>query len=273
MTSKVWFQPRISPIMEGIVDLHNHIFGYLIFVFFLVLWIFLTTLFFWWWTPVFSFSKFREYILNSRQIVHNTILETIWTIIPSFILISIGIPSFALLYAMDEVINPVFTVKVTGHQWYWSYEYTSPYEVTDIIKEEFQKGNVTLFDESLLVTLRELSGKKISFDSYMKNEDELLEGEPRLLTTTEPLVLPINVQIRLLITSADVIHSFAVPSLGLKVDAIPGRLNQAIIFIKAPGIYRGQCSEICGVNHGFMPIEIKALEIDQFYLWYNLKKS
>jgi cytochrome c oxidase subunit 2 len=273
MTSKVWFQPRISPIMEGIVDLHNHIFGYLIFVFFLVLWIFLTTLFFWWWTPVFSFSRFREYILNSRQIVHNTILETIWTIIPSFILVSIGIPSFALLYAMDEVINPVFTIKVTGHQWYWSYEYKSYFDdfINNIYKEEEKKGNI--IDGSFLVALKNSSEKKVSFDSYMKNEDELLEGEPRLLTTTEPLVLPINCQIRLLITSADVIHSFAVPSLGLKVDAIPGRLNQAIIFIKVPGIYRGQCSEICGVNHGFMPIEIRALEIHEFYLWYDSKKN
>jgi cytochrome c oxidase subunit 2 len=226
--------------MEGIVDLHNHIFGYLVFVFCLVLWIYGTTIYYFWWYPSFEDVSFRKKLLESRSVLHSTLLETAWTIAPSGVLLSIGIPSFALLYAMDEVVNPQMTIKVIGHQWYWSYEY---------------------------------SGKGIEFDSYMKSENELEEGELRLLATTEPLVVPVRTHIRFLVTSADVIHSFAIPSLGIKIDAIPGRLNQGMVYIKTPGIYRGQCSEICGVNHGFMPIEIKAVEGDQFYSWSYSRES
>ena len=275
MMSKLWFQSGVTPIMEGIVDLHNHIFGYLVFVLCLVLWIYGTTLYYFWWYPTYENVEFREKILESREILHSTGLETAWTIAPSGVLLSIGVPSFALLYAMDEVVNPQMTVKVIGHQWYWSYEYSIENWLSEklIDSSSFEKGYPLLEEKSW----NRMSGteveelKKVSFDSYMKNEDELEKGEPRLLATTEPVVVPINTHIRFLITASDVIHSFAVPSLGIKIDAIPGRLNQGMVYIKVPGIYRGQCSEICGVNHGFMPIEIKAVEGDQFLNWYKAK--
>lgn len=275
MTSKVWFQSSVTPIMEGITDLHNHIFAYLIFVLCLVLWIYVTTVYYFWWYPSYEEVNFRKKILESRSVLHSTVLETVWTVAPSGVLLSIGIPSFALLYAMDEVVNPQMTIKVVGHQWYWSYEY-SMVNLSELEWEErdFGEKHPPLKEDSYVLNriLSHLSKKiNVSFDSYMKNEDELEEGEVRLLSTTEPLVVPVNTHIRFLVTSADVIHSFAVPSLGIKIDAIPGRLNQGMVYIKVPGVYRGQCSEICGVNHGFMPIEIKAIEGDQFLSWYLVK--
>lgn len=272
MTRKLWFQSGVTPIMEGIVDLHNHIFGYLIFVLFLVLWIYSTTIYYFWWYPTYENIEFRKEILESREVLHSTGLETAWTIAPSGVLLSIGIPSFALLYAMDEVVNPQLTIKVIGHQWYWSYEYSVEGNLESVIRILSCRTEVPLIDEKVLNRLAfEGELEKVSFDSYMKNEDELEKGEPRLLATTEPVVVPVNTHIRFLVTSSDVIHSFAVPSLGIKIDAIPGRLNQGMVYIKVPGIYRGQCSEICGVNHGFMPIEIKAVEGDQFINWYRAK--
>lgn len=294
MNGKLWFQPSVTPIMDGIVDLHNHIFGFLVFVLGVVVWIFGTTLYYFWWTL--SSSSTRLHLLESRRILHDTMLETIWTLLPSFILVAIGIPSFALLYAMDEVVHPKLTVKVVGHQWYWSFEY-SPESIflekvqgekeeimkEGLIDEMFSRSMELPKDQELIelwndfqkdfryqIGVEEL--KPIQLDSYMKSEDELEIGEVRLLATTEPLVLPVRSPIRFLVTAADVIHSFAVPSLGVKVDAIPGRQNQTLVYIKHPGVYRGQCSEICGVNHGFMPIEIKAVEAADFVTWYLLKQ-
>lgn len=299
MNGKLWFQPSVTPIMDGIVDLHNHIFGFLVFVFGVVFWIFASTLYYFWWEIVAEKKGSRVHVMESRRILHDTVLETVWTLLPSFILISIGIPSFALLYAMDEVVHPKMTVKVVGHQWYWSFEYspeTWMLEKLDELKAEVHsKGMEDLIKracETKLVSLNaelvelwnqlqksfrmfdpNLFKEGLEFDSYMKNEDELEEGELRLLATTEPLVLPVRTPIRFLVTAADVIHSFAVPSLGIKVDAIPGRQNQTVVYLKHPGVYRGQCSEICGVNHGFMPIEIKGVEASDFLAWYGSKAS
>jgi len=191
------------------------------------------------WYYVYSFPanasilKERNKHLFFSKIVHGTALEIIWTITPSLILIFIAIPSFALLYAIDEVIDPALTVKVLGNQWFWSYEFS------DSLQEE-------------------------KFDSYMIPEAELSFGSLRLLEVDNALVLPINTHIRFLISSTDVLHSFAVPSLGIKVDAVPGRLNQLSAYIKRSGVFYGQCSELCGVNHGFMPIKIKAVPVEVF---------
>jgi len=176
-------------------------------------------------------------------------LEIIWTLVPSFILILIAIPSFALLYAMDEVVTPAITLKVIGRQWYWSYEYSDYY----------------------LTLLSDGASSSLNFDSYMIPEDELAVGQLRLLEVDNPVVLPINTHIRVIISAADVLHSWAIPSLGVKMDAVPGRLNQASIFIKRPGTYYGQCSEICGVNHGFMPIVIEALPVKNYLAWVSSK--
>lgn len=152
-----------------------------------------------------------------------TLIETVWTILPALILIAIAFPSFRLLYLLDEVISPTITIKIMGHQWYWSYEYSD--YVTD-------------------------SGDAIEFDSYMVPETDLELGQFRLLDVDNKMVIPADTHIRLIVSSTDVIHSFAVPSLGLKLDCTPGRLNQASILVDRQGTFYGQCSEICGVWHG-----------------------
>nr|YP_010974599.1 cytochrome c oxidase subunit II [Pomacea aulanieri]WNR57052.1 cytochrome c oxidase subunit 2 [Pomacea aulanieri] len=172
---------------------------------------------------------------SCRSLVEGQEIETIWTIIPAVILIFLALPSLRLLYLLDEVGDCSLTVKAIGHQWYWSYEYS------DFLD--------------------------IEFDAYMLPSNELGMGDFRLLEVDHRLILPIDTDIRTLITSADVIHSWAVPSLGIKVDAIPGRLNQVGFFIKYPGIFYGQCSEICGANHSFMPIVIEAVPLNMFMNW------
>nr|QIP52437.1 cytochrome c oxidase subunit II [Casinycteris argynnis] len=162
-------------------------------------------------------------------------VETIWTILPAIILIMIALPSLRILYMMDEINNPYLTVKTLGHQWYWSYEY-SDYE-------------------------------NLTFDSYMIPTQELKPGELRLLEVDNRVVLPMELTIRMLISSEDVLHSWAVPSLGLKTDAIPGRLNQTTLMSTRPGLYYGQCSEICGSNHSFMPIVLELVPLKYFEKW------
>nr|AKT93968.1 cytochrome oxidase subunit 2 [Vermamoeba vermiformis] len=176
--------------------------------------------------------------------VHNTKLEIIWTIIPTIILIFIAVPSFILLYSLDEVINPSVTLKAIGHQWYWSYEYS-----------DYTEEN------------------SINFDSYMITEGDLEFGQFRLLEVDNRVVLPINTHIRVLITAGDVLHSWAVPSMNVKADAVPGRLNQLTLFIKRPGVYYGQCSELCGVNHAFMPIVIEAVSLWNYSNWLSSRFS
>jgi cytochrome c oxidase subunit 2 len=178
----------------------------------------------------------------ASKMVHGTTIELIWTIVPSLILVTIAIPSFALLYSMDEVIDPAITLKVIAHQWYWSYEY-SDYNTSD--------------EDS------------IAFDSYMIQEDDLELGQLRLLEVDNRVILPVNTHIRVLITSTDVIHNWAIPSLGIKCDAYPGRLNQVNTFIKREGIFHGQCSELCGVNHGFMPIVVEAVSLKDYVSWVS----
>jgi len=179
---------------------------------------------------------------TSDKFTHSTILEIIWTIIPALILMIIAIPSFALLYSLDEIINPSMTLKIIGHQWYWSYEYSD---------------SIT-------------TDKSFNFDSYMKSEEDLTLGNFRLLEVDNRIVLPTQIHIRLLVTAADVLHSWAVPSLGIKIDACPGRLNQVFLFLKREGVFYGQCSEICGINHGFMPIVVQGVKIDSFLSYLNI---
>nr|YP_010400335.1 cytochrome c oxidase subunit II [Mancinella alouina]UQS76034.1 cytochrome c oxidase subunit 2 [Mancinella alouina] len=170
-----------------------------------------------------------------RSLVEGQEIETIWTIIPAVILVFLALPSLRLLYLLDEVGNCSLSVKTIGHQWYWSYEYS-----------DFPS---------------------IEFDSYMIPSNELEPGDFRLLEVDHRMVLPTQTDIRVLVTSADVIHSWTVPSLGVKVDAVPGRLNQLGFFIKYPGVFYGQCSEICGANHSFMPIVVEAIPLKNFMEW------
>lgn len=173
---------------------------------------------------------------------HSSALEIIWTIIPSVLLILVAIPSFNLLYSLDEIINPNVTLKIIGHQWYWSYEYSD-------------YGNED----------------GICYDSYMLNESDLTFGSFRLLEVDNRVVLPRRTHIRLLITSSDVLHSWAIPSFGIKIDACPGRLSQISLYLKRMGVYYGQCSEICGINHGFMPIVVRVVGPKRYIKWLNYR--
>nr|YP_010952698.1 cytochrome c oxidase subunit II [Trapezia cymodoce]WMQ53118.1 cytochrome c oxidase subunit 2 [Trapezia cymodoce] len=179
-------------------------------------------------------------LMNSyihRYMLENQTIEMIWTIIPAVILIFIALPSLRLLYLLDEVNNPSMTLKTIGHQWYWSYEYS------DFLHLEF--------------------------DSYMTPLNEMNSSGFRLLDVDNRVVLPMNTQIRIIISAADVIHSWTVPSLGVKADAIPGRLNQVSFLISRPGLFYGQCSEICGANHSFMPIMIESTSTNHFLQWIS----
>nr|AVV65638.1 cytochrome oxidase subunit 2 [Paradoxopsyllus repandus] len=178
---------------------------------------------------------FNKY--SNRLLMESQNIEIIWTILPAFMLIFIALPSLRLLYLLDDLNKPLITLKTIGHQWYWSYEYS-----------DFNN---------------------IEFDSYMIPSNELLNDNFRLLDVDTRVILPMNSQIRILITATDVLHSWTVPSLGIKVDATPGRLNQSNFLINRPGLFFGQCSEICGANHSFMPIVIESISIKSFINWIN----
>jgi cytochrome c oxidase subunit 2 len=166
---------------------------------------------------------------------HNVMLEIIWTLVPVLILVIIVIPSMKLLYFADKTVDAEMTVKVTGYQWYWGYEYPD-------------HGG-------------------INFMSNMVKDEELKDGQPRLLATDNAVVVPVDTNIRIVTTASDVLHSWAMPALGVKMDAVPGRLNETWMRVEKEGTFYGQCSELCGVNHGFMPIEVKAVSKDEFAKW------
>jgi cytochrome c oxidase subunit II len=172
---------------------------------------------------------------------HNTPLEIIWTVLPAIILIVIAIPSIKALYYADKIPETEMTIKVVGRQWFWQYAYPDH--------------------------------DNIAFDSYMINDADIKPGQIRLLEVDNRVVVPINTSIKVLITGGDVIHSWAVPALGVKTDAIPGRLNQTWINITKPGVYYGQCSELCGINHAFMPIAIEAVTKEDFDAWVASAKT
>nr|YP_009545530.1 cytochrome c oxidase subunit II [Penaeus latisulcatus]AYO45608.1 cytochrome c oxidase subunit 2 [Penaeus latisulcatus] len=174
---------------------------------------------------------------TNRFLLEGQTIEIVWTVLPALILIFIALPSLRLLYLLDEVNNPSVTLKTIGHQWYWSYEYS------DFLQVEF--------------------------DSYMVPTNELPEDGFRLLDVDNRTILPMNTQIRVLISAADVIHSWTVPALGVKADAIPGRLNQVSFLMNRPGLFYGQCSEICGANHSFMPIVIESVSVNSFLNWIS----
>nr|YP_010341303.1 cytochrome c oxidase subunit II [Stenamma megamanni]UNZ99569.1 cytochrome c oxidase subunit II [Stenamma megamanni] len=179
--------------------------------------------------------------LINRYLLESHLIELIWTILPMFILILIALPSLKILYITDELHNNKITLKTIGHQWYWSYEYS------DFLN--------------------------IEFDSFMIPSNQLMPNEFRLLDTDTRCTLPFNFPIRILTTSMDVIHAWTVPSLGIKMDSTPGRLNQTLLFMNRPGLYFGQCSEICGMNHSFMPIVIESTNFLNFKNWLNFMSN
>nr|YP_010394107.1 cytochrome c oxidase subunit 2 [Phytophthora litchii]DAZ88115.1 TPA_asm: cytochrome c oxidase subunit 2 [Phytophthora litchii] len=228
------FQDPATPVMEGIINFHHDLMFFLIMITVFVCWMLFRV--------ITLFNEKKNKIPST--VVHGATIEIIWTSIPALILLTVAIPSFALLYSMDEVIDPIITLKVIGSQWYWSYEYSD---------------NLEFSDEPLI------------FDSYMIQEDDLAIGQFRILEVDNRVVVPTNSHIRVLITASDVLHSWAIPSLGIKLDACPGRLNQTSMFIKREGVFYGQCSEICGVNHGFMPIVVEAVSLEDYLTWLKNK--
>lgn len=197
------------------------------------------------------FSSRYSPFLTVQQFKHSTLLEVIWATFPSTIILLILVPSILLIYSIDEDLDPEFTIKVVGHQWFWSYEFDGWLPISALDPRFPHIPSLVEFslDDPALYSTFE-------FDSCMVITDSLNIGEKRLLEVDNPLIVPCSVGLRFLITSADVLHSWAIPELGIKVDAVPGRLSQFISMIRRPGIFYGQCSEICGVAHAFMPIVI-----------------
>nr|VFU78750.1 cytochrome c oxydase subunit 2 [Proasellus cantabricus] len=216
------FQNSASPLMDQLTIFHDHSMVILIMITFFVGYLITST-----------FSN----LLTHRLFLESQVIEIIWTILPAVILLFMALPSLRLLYLLDEVNQPSVTLKATGHQWYWSYEYSD-------------------FSDT-------------EFDSYMIPPMDLNVGGFRLLEVDNRVSLPHSFQIRLLVTANDVIHSWTVPSLGVKADAVPGRLNQLSFTMKRPGVFYGQCSEICGANHSFMPIVLESVPLPHFIA--NLK--
>nr|NP_043726.1 cytochrome oxidase subunit 2 [Allomyces macrogynus]AAC49227.1 cytochrome oxidase subunit 2 [Allomyces macrogynus] len=230
---QIGFQDGATTTFYGIVDLHDNIIFYLIIVIIGVTWIQTSVM-------LDSYGNSDKHVYKYSH--HGTLVEIIWTITPALILVAIAFPSFKLLYLMDSVVDPAVTVKAIGYQWYWGYNYGD-------------------YNED------------ISFDSFMVPTDELEMGQFRLLEVDNRVVVPVDTRVRIVVTAADVIHSFAVPSLGIKIDAIPGRINQASFLIDREGVYYGQCSELCGANHGFMPIAIEAVSLDRYVAWVDAQLS
>ena len=231
---QLYFQDPATPIMEGIFNFHNDLMFFIVLLAIFVSFLLARCLYF--------FNEDTNKV--SSNVIHGTVLEIIWTITPALILMIIAVPSFSLLYSVDEIISPSISLKVVGHQWYWSYEYS------DYINENLDT---------------------IEFDSYLIPEADLEEGQLRLLEVDNRVVLPIDTHIRVIVTSTDVLHCWAIPSFGIKLDACPGRLNQTSLYIKRQGTYYGQCSEICGINHGFMPIVIEGVSLEQYHTWISEK--
>lgn len=228
------FQEPATITMEGIFMFNSHLLFIIVNIVLLI-----------WWLLYLILENFFE--IKSYKIInfaHSNIIEVFWTIMPALILLMLASPSFSLLYSFDEIVSPDLTLKIIGHQWYWTYEF-SDYKFCLFFDKEFKFSCYLLTNE------------------FLKKMENL--GLFRLLETNKRVILPINTHIRLLITAIDVLHSWAIPSFGVKIDACPGRLNQANLFIKRIGIFFGQCSEICGVNHGFMPIVIIGCSSNHFY--------
>jgi cytochrome c oxidase subunit II len=219
------FQESASPVKEQVDNFHN-----LLLVIITAITLFVLGLL------VFVIIRFNEKANpEPSKTSHNTVIEVIWTAVPVMILIVIAVPSFSLLYYMDRTPEADMTIKATGYQWYWTYQYPD-------------HGGIEM-------------------TSIMLQDDELQGNQPRLLATDNDLVVPVGANVRLLVTAADVLHAWAMPALGVKKDAVPGRLNETWFRVDKPGMYYGQCSEICGEGHGFMPISLRAVSQEEFDAW------
>jgi cytochrome c oxidase subunit 2 len=222
---EIGMQPPATPVKERLSEFHDEL---LVIIFLIALFVLSLLLY-----VIVRFNQRRHPVPTRTS--HNTVVEMLWTVVPVLILVIIAIPSFKLMYYMDRVPNPDMTIKVTGHQWYWSYDYPD-------------QGD-------------------LSFDSNLIPESDLKPGQKRLLDVDNPLVVPVDTVIRVYVTGTDVIHSWFIPSFGVQEYAIVGRLNESWMKVEHPGVYYGQCNQICGVNHAFMPIKVEAVTKDEFQRW------
>tara|TARA_Y100001970_G_scaffold293928_1_gene444719 strand:- start:6487 stop:7308 length:822 start_codon:yes stop_codon:yes gene_type:complete len=189
---------------------------------------------------IFKFNRKANPVPTKRS--HNTLIEVLWTVIPVIILVAIAVPSLRLLYYQDRAVDAEMTIKAIGKQWYWTYEYP------DI-------------------------GEDISFDAVMLEEEELTEGQYRLLETDTRVVVPVDTTVRLLVTADDVIHAWTIPAFGVKVDGIPGRVNEAWFKATKEGVFYGQCSELCGAYHAFMPINVEVVSKEAYIEWVDFARE
>ncbi len=223
------FQEAVTPVAQQIHDFHDLLLVIIVLITLFVLGLLLYVM-----------VRFRESANpNPSKTTHNTLVEIVWTVVPVLILVVIAIPSFKLLYFMDRAEDPDMTLKVTANQWYWEYEY--PDYTAD--------------------------GDPIGFAAFLKPDQEIGPGEVRLLETDNRVVVPVDTTVRVLITSNDVIHSWAMPAFGIKTDAVPGRLNETWFKAEKEGVYYGMCSELCGKDHGFMPIAVEVVSKQAFETW------
>ena len=229
---EIGFKPPATPVMEQLEKFHDYFVLPIITVITVIVLGLLAYV-------MIRYSARRNPVPSRTS--HNSVIEMVWTIVPVLILVAIAIPSFKLMYYMDKAKNPQMTIKVTGHQWYWTYEYPDQ--------------------------------KKLSFDSNMVKDASLKPGQRRLLTADNPLVVPVNTTIRVLVASTDVIHSWFVPEFGVQEYGMPGRENESWFKVERPGIYYGQCNQLCGINHAYMPIEIHAVSKDEFQSWLKGAKQ
>jgi len=252
------FQDPATLCAEGMLGFHEYLMIFLILIGCFVFWFLLQII------TLFSETNHKAASIFS----HSSQLEILWSCLPCIIVYFIATPSFTLLYSLEEFIENIclgkwpLKVKAIGHQWYWSYEYDfSDFSHSDL------SSFIPEFEYSFTLSDKLSSVNSIQFDSYMINVSENTSPAFRLLEVDNRLVLPTFRDIHLLITSTDVLHCWAVPSFGIKIDACPGRVTEAVFFIKRTGTFYGQCSEICGLNHGFMPIVVEAVTSDSFLKW------
>ncbi len=226
--SQLGFPDATSPSMEHLAFFHGYVMTFITVIIILVIYS----------RTVILFTKYsRRYLLEQQT------LEVIWTIVPAIILVLLAVPSLKILYMVEELTSPQVTLKAIGHQWYWSYEYSVPRHDSP------------------------LSSTNIVFDSYMTPESDLLPQDFRNYEVDYRPLLPTTTQCRVLTSSTDVIHAWAVPSFGVKADAMPGRINQMPLLIYSPGVYYGRCMELCGANHRFMPIVVEAHPPKEYIKW------
>lgn len=261
-------QEAASPLMDRIHSFHTLllwiIFAVSIFVLILLLWVIVR-------------YNARTNPTPSKT-THNTLIEVVWTVVPILILVVIAVPSFRLLYYSDKATEATVTIKARGHQWYWSYIYEASYEVDAQGKPVMKDGKpADKMAGARFVFESRIACRGANTDQDKKNcaDFEQANGRKpvRLLDVDNPIVIPVGTQIRMLVQGMDVIHSFAMPSMGTKVDANPFRINETWIYAKKPGWYYGQCSELCGTDHGFMPIAVKAVPREEYEKWLEDAKK